>query len=125
MKIMYLCITNSYNGKKGFDRKNVYDCTRKYWDIKDLPKAEEAEYIVGVANKKIEGIYKNISGWKLVKDMPELINDNEVKNYPKHLSNYAFSGEEETSENVKIEIEKDYIEHPFQFNQAHRIHYNF
>lgn len=109
-KIMFVCISKSFQGKPGFeDRKgNAYECTRKYWKLNDdaLLKAKEADYICGTSNCIIKGMYKNTSGWKLVREFAgkdSMINDPEVvgfscggKHYephPEYLDRYAFVGD--------------------------------
>lgn len=92
MKILYLCITKAYNKKGDFKRPNVYECTRKFWALNSLRKAKEAEIIVGVANGKIKGIFKKTVDWQMVKDIPELQNDEELKAHPDYQTRYAFSG---------------------------------
>lgn len=127
MKIMYLCITRSYHRLDDFKRETIYECTRKYWKLKDfeLSKANEADFIVGIADRQIKGVYKNMSGWKMVKNMPELLNDTEVKDHSEYQDRYAFDGEEVTSSETIEEIKKDYADHPFRFNVSYVIHYNF
>ena len=109
-KIMFVCISKSFQGKSGFeDRKgNAYECTRKYWKLNDdaLFKAKEADYICGTSNCIIKGVYKNTSGWKLVREFAgkdSMINDPELvgfscggKHYephPEYLDRYAFVGD--------------------------------
>lgn len=92
MKILYLCITKAYNGIEKFNRKDIYDCTRKYWNLTSLSKATEADYIVGVAKGIIKGIFKRTEAWKLVKDMPEFENDAKLKEHPEYKLRYAFTG---------------------------------
>ena len=114
---MYLCITNAFYGKNGFKRRSVYDCTRKYWNLRSLNKASQAEFIVGLANGEIKGIFTKTDNWKLVKDMPELLNDEEVSKNPEYKLRYAFSGSTidlNSSDGKKI-IEY-YREHPFKFH---------
>ena len=127
MKILYLCITNAFYGKGKFckKRKNTYECTRKYWNLRNLKKASEAEYIVGVAKGEIKGIYKRTEDWKLVQDMPDLLNDDEVKENPKNLKRYAFTGIDIPldSEEGKSII-SEYKKNPFRF-YGNVGHYNY
>lgn len=114
-KIMFVCISASFQGKPGFeDRKgNQYECTQKYWELKgdNLIKAKEVDYICGTSNCIIQGIYKNKSGWKLVKDFtgkdsmkndPEVVgfsfDGNRYKPHPEYLNRYAFIGEKAPAE---------------------------
>ena len=127
MKILYLCITNAFYDKGKFcnKRKTTYECTRKYWNLRNLQKASEAEYIVGVAKGKIEGIYKKTEDWKLVQDMPELLNDDEVKENPKYLKRYAFTGEEISRDSKEGKaIISEYEKNPFRF-YGNVGHYNY
>ncbi|MBQ5471778.1 MAG: hypothetical protein IIT58_07230 [Treponema sp.] len=127
MKIMYLCITRSYHRLDDFKRETIYECTRKYWKLKEmeLPKANGTDFIVGVADRQIKGVYKNLSGWKMVRDRPELQDETEVKDHPEYQDRWAFDGEEVTSSEIIGEIKKDYANHPFRFNVSYVIHYNF
>lgn len=106
-KIMFVCISASFQGKPGFeDRKGrAYECTQKYWELKpaEFRKAKEADYICGTSQCIIKGVYKNTSGWKLVREFEEMKSDPEVvgfsfggnryKPHPEYLSRYAFVGE--------------------------------
>ena len=125
MKILYLCITKAYNEIGNFKRKDVYDCTRKYWNLKSLSKAYEAEYIVGVSKGKITGIFIRTESWKLVKDMPEFQNDIELKENPEYKQRYAFTGKSVALDSeVGKEILKEYELNPFRF-YGNVEHYNF
>ena len=101
-KIMFVCISASFQGKPGFeDRKGkAYECTQKYWELKGdaLLKAKEADYICGTSNCIIEGVYKNTSGWKLVREFKEMKNDPEVRANDGYLNRYAFTGEKAPAE---------------------------
>lgn len=111
-KIMFVCISASFQGRPGFeDRKGkAYECTQKYWELKGdaLLKAKEAHYICGTSQCIIEGVYKNTSGWKLVREFKEMKNDPEVVGFsydgnrygPHHeyLDRYAFTGEKAPAE---------------------------
>ena len=119
-KIMYLCITRAFNNLDDFNRDNVYECTRKYWKIPDLQKANDAEFIVGLANGEIKGIYKKESDWRQVKDVPELLDDSEVNNHPEYKARYVFSGKEVES----AAVEEDFKENRFRF-YGNPIHYNY
>ena len=106
-KIMFVCISKSFQGKPGFeDRKGrAYECTQKYWKLEGdaLLKAKEAHYICGTSRCIIKGVYKNPSGWKLVREFEEIKSDLEVvrfscggKQYephPEYLDRYAFVGD--------------------------------
>lgn len=64
--IVALNITKSYDNlqqEKG-DRVSVYDCVRKYWRM-DVRRAQQAEYVVGVAHGKVEIVCRPIS-WSRV-----------------------------------------------------------
>ena len=125
MKILYLCITKAFNKEGDFERPNVYECTRKFWALKSLRKAQEAEVIVGVANGEIQGIFKKTVDWQLVQNIPELQNDRELKTNPKYQTRYAFSGEEITfSSDEAKEVFSDFENHPFRFC-GNVEHYNF
>ena len=116
MKILYLCITKAYNKKGDFKRPNVYECTRKFWALNSLHKAKEAEIIVGVANGKIKGIFKKTVDWQMVKDIPELQNDEELKAHPDYQTRYAFSGEEIKFDSEEAKEVFSYFEnHPFKY----------
>lgn len=113
MKIMYVYIKKSFAtiGKvKG--RENVYQCTRKYWRI-NLQKASEADYIAGVANIVV-GIYKRTSDWKLVRDFPNMLSDDEVKTHPEYLDRYAFEGIEAPKNIIDLYVGKP-MESPLRF----------
>ena len=111
-KIMFLCISASFQGKPGFEDRegNPYECTHKYWKLKsnEFRKAEEADYVCGTSKCIIEGVYKNTSGWKHVKDFEGMKDDPEVvgfrhgnKQYPPHpeyLLRFAFEGEDAPEE---------------------------
>lgn len=121
MKIMYLCITKTFKKQLGY-RQSIYECTRKYWKLVNIKKAFEAEYIVGLSNGEIKGIYKNIN-WDLVKNFPEFLDDIEVKENPGYLDRYAFTADE-VSPKEQEEIEQFYKENSFKF-QGRVIAYNF
>ena len=113
-KIMYVYITKSFAtiGKvKG--RENVYQCTRKYWRI-NLKKASEADYIAGVANNIIVGIYKRISDWKLVRNFPDMQFDEEIIIHPDYLDRYAFEGIEAPKNIIDLYVGKP-MEYPLRF----------
>ncbi len=97
-KVIFVCINKSYGklekGEKVVGRETVYDCVRKYWPIKDVEKANEADFVCGVYNKLIVAVFKmDKHGWKKIDENDELMkefeNDDEVKEFPKLLSRYA------------------------------------
>ena len=125
MKILYLSISKAYSGIDNLRRKDIYDCTRKYWNLKSLSKASEADYIVGVAKGIIKGIFKRTTAWQLVKDIPEFQNDEELKENPNYKLRYAFTGYSISLESeIGKEILKEYNTNPFKFNRNVE-HYNF
>ena len=125
MKLLYLCITKAYNGVSNFKRKDIYDCTRKYWNLNSLSKANEADYIVGVAKGVIKGIFKKTEPWKLVKDILELQNDAELRENPEYRYRYAFIGTSiPLDSEIGKEVLKEYDTNPFRFF-GNVEHYNF
>lgn len=114
-KIMFVCISASFQGKPGFEDREgrAYECTQKYWELKpaELRKAKEADYICGTSQCIIKGVYKNTSGWKLVKEFtgkdnmkndPEVVGfssgGNRYEPHPEYLDRYAFVGEKAPAE---------------------------
>lgn len=97
-KVIFVCINKSYgkltDGEKVVGRETVYDCVRKYWPIKNVEKANEADFVCGVFNKMIVAVFKmDKHGWKKISDdrdlSEEFKNDDEVKKCPELLSRYA------------------------------------
>lgn len=106
-KIMFVCITKSFTGRPGFEvrRGRAYECTQKYWDLtfSELLKAKEADYICGTSKCIVQGIYRNTSGWKHVREFENMKNDPEIVGFSfkgnhyhgntEYLERYAFEGE--------------------------------
>ncbi len=103
-KVILVCLNQSYENyksdcRKTFSgirsRKNLEDCIRKYWSIKDLEKANQADYIVGTYKTEIVAVYKfdKSFGWKQVKDYEEIQDKDEIADYPDLLLRYACHGE--------------------------------
>ncbi|MBD5407196.1 MAG: hypothetical protein K2M50_07810 [Treponemataceae bacterium] len=122
-KIVFVCISKSYarlsEGIILKGRDNLYECIRKYWKIKPC-KANKADYIAGVFHGEIQGIYKNFPDWKLVKDIKEFQDDEEVKEHPSFLERYALAHKEEAAECF---IQKKYIGKSFRLYGS--VGYNF
>ena len=101
-KIIFVSINKSYGllskGKIVKGRETLYECVRKYWYLNSTKKAKEADYIAGVFHGVVQGIYKNSQNWKLVKDMKELHDDDEVKENLSYLERYALDKREEVAE---------------------------
>ncbi len=73
------------------NRKTLFDCVCKYWDIPDLKKANSADFVIGVdKDKNIVIIAKpDENGWQRVNTLPKLkaeLHDN------KYFERYAFEG---------------------------------
>ena len=124
MKLMYLCISSSYKKLGQFNRPSIYECTRKYWNLRSLKKALEADYVVAVGDRIIRGVFKKTTNWQLVRNFPELHQDAEVLDNPDYLERFAFIGEEVTDSEILAAIHKDYREHPFRYYGGIE-HYNF
>ena len=75
-KVLFVCISKSYErlGTKG--RENLFECTRKYWEL-DKQREERADYVAGVYKGVVEAIYKN-SSWQQVGNMKDIKNDPDV-----------------------------------------------
>lgn len=103
-------------------RENVYECTRKYWKL-SKDKADMADYIVGVANGIVRGVYEFADKvkWREVRYCPELAEDDEVLENPKYMERYAFSGKEAASD-----IQKKYVGRKIDFTFGmNPVRYNF
>lgn len=101
-KVIFVCINQSYekliDGKIVKGRENAYECVRKYWPIKDVEKANEADFILGCREMKIVAVCKkDARGWRKISEDSELKeefkNDDEMKTNFRYWSRYAFSGE--------------------------------
>lgn len=137
-KIMFVCITRSFTGKPGFEKRKdkAYECTQKYWVLKgdNLVKAQKADYICGTSKCKIKGIYKNTSGWKRVKEFENMKNDPEVvgfssgKNqyppHPEYLDRYAFEGEKAPADIWNLYF-RERIPEECKHNQNKVVSFNF
>lgn len=122
-KVVFFSINISYdrlsNGVIVKGRENLYECIRKYWKL-NPDKVAEADYIAGVFHGEIKGIYKNFPDWKLVKDIEEFQDDDEVKEYPEYLGRYALAHREEVAECF---IQEKYIGKSFRLYGS--VGYNF
>ena len=93
-KILFVCITGSVKLLGQKDREDNYQCVRKYWRL-DADKANKADYVVGVANKKIVAVFRNVSGWRNIGCFKDLLDDAEVIANPEYKTErFAFEGEE-------------------------------
>lgn len=124
-KIIFVSINVTYARlSKGIilkGRENLYECIRKYWRLKaSIEKVKEADYIAGVFYGEIKGIYKNFPDWKLVKDIKEFQDDEEVKEHPSYLERYALAHKEEAAECF---IREKYIGKSFRLYGS--VGYNF
>lgn len=129
-KVIFVCINKSYEklskGIKIKGRESPYDCVRKYWPIKDVEKANEADFILGVCHKEIVAVCKmDERGWRKISEDSQLINgfknDAEIIECPNLLSRYAFSGEiVDDSPYLGMEIPSEY-----GFNQSRTVTYNY
>ena len=74
-------------------RKSLLDCVSKYWEIPDLAKANNADFVIGVnKEKEIMIVAKpNEKGWQKVKSISKLRNDEPAS---KFAERYAFEGVE-------------------------------
>ena len=99
---------------------------RKYWPIKDVEKANEADFILGVCHKEIVAVCKmDERGWRKISEDSQLMNgfknDAEIIECPSLLSRYAFSGEiVDDSPYLGMEIPIEY-----GFNQSRTVTYNY
>lgn len=122
-KIAFFSINISYarlsSGVIIKGRENLYECIRKYWKL-NPDKASEADYIAGVFHREIKGIYKNFPDWKLVRDIEEFQDDEEVKKSPKYLERYALAHKKEDAEDL---IKEKYIGKEFRLYGS--VGYNF
>lgn len=124
-KIVFFSINISYarlsSGVIIKGRENLYECIRKYWRLKkSIEKVIEADYIAGVFHGEIKGIYKNFPDWKLVRDIEEFQDDEEVNKCPKYLERYALAHEKEDAEDL---IKEKYIGKEFRLYGS--VGYNF
>ena len=110
-KILYVCINQSVKKLGQKDRKDLLDCTRKYWKL--LPdRANQAEVVVAVVKGEVKAAFRNLSGWRKIACWADLQNDGEVKrnqNYKEER--YAFEGEEiAISKKEKDELQSQFPE---------------
>lgn len=107
-KIIYVCINRTYEafsrGIRTKGRETLYECTRKYWPV-DLAKANQADYIAGVYKGIVQKLYKRTEDWRPVSSFKEFAEDAEIKENPKLLNRYAFTGVE-----AEQSVEATYIE---------------
>ena len=80
-KVIVFNIKNSLYGLKGFQRRNHYESTRKYWVINDEHRNNEIyEYVVGLVDGNAETAYK-VNKWFPTKEK-------------QYLGRYEFEGSE-------------------------------
>jgi hypothetical protein len=95
-RVLICYIEKSYNEfiNQTSYRKTLLDCVSKYWDIPNLSKANEADFVIGVgADKTILVIAKpNEKGWQKVSTFASLKKESPVIKNPKLLERYAFEG---------------------------------
>lgn len=134
-KLIFVCINKSYerlsNGIEIKGRARLWDCVRKYWPIKDVKKANEADFILGVYHKIVVAVCKMDSrGWRKISEDSQLRNgfknDAEIIECPSLLSRYAFSSPTPNSELIEDSpyIGKE-IPGEFGFNQTKIVTYNY
>lgn len=62
-KVILLNITKSYYADKNtppmFIRENLYEMTRKFWEV-NRNNADQADYAIGVANGKVVSVYTDL-----------------------------------------------------------------
>ncbi|MBO4437482.1 MAG: hypothetical protein J5791_11440 [Fibrobacter sp.] len=120
-KILFVCINRSIKKIGQKDRKDLFDCTRKYWKLSP-DKADKADVVVAVANGEVMAAFKNCSGWRKIGCWPDLQNDEEVKKNPNYSEKrYAFDGEEIPMSKK----EKDKIKMDFPGFTGNPIRYNY
>ena len=75
-------------------RKTLLDCVCKYWEIPNISKANDANFVIGVgADKKILIVAKlNEKGWQLIGDSPNL--KKSMPSNDKLLKRYGFEGDD-------------------------------
>ena len=95
-KVLIFYIEKSYNEfiNQAPYRKSMLDCVSKYWDIPNIPKANEADFVIGVGKDKIILIVAkpNEKGWQKVSSFDSLKKETPVIENPKLLERYAFEG---------------------------------
>ena len=124
--VMFINITQSYRTLKSKvvkGRENVYECTRKYWMIRNRARANKANYIVGVADGIVRGVYEFADRlkWKKARYCTELSNDEELRENPEYREYFAFSGKE-----AALDVQQRYVGKKIDFSFGNNpIIYNF
>lgn len=102
-RVLICCINKSYEElfeKKSW-RKEKLDCVNKYWDIPNLEKANNVDYIIGYyGNPKIIVVVAKLGkyGWQKVSEIEKLRQEEPVLKNKDYLNRYAFIGGQDISD---------------------------
>ncbi len=108
-KLLLVSLNKTYiqkNAQGVYVRKNLYECTRKYWTVAPN-RANNVDYVLGVYRGIIRSVIKPTSKWQYVST------DDNGNSFKSKKARYQIEGRMDDEEGNRLYLNKDATDYPF------------